>query len=470
MMFDGGSRSLGTRAARLAAAWSAGRAGRVVASPRRRFSRSIAADKRVPPDRATPRAPSIRRPFPVEGPPSSDPVAPSARPEEVTGTPLRILALNWRCLRHPEAGGAERNLFEQARRWARDGHAVTIFCADPGRAHASARDENLDGVRVLRRGGRFSVYLHAALFLLARGDRFHRVLDVQNGIPFFAPLFTGTPSVLLVHHINARQWYTEFPRPLAAFGAFVESRVTPLIYRGHPIITVSTTTRDALVSLGVPVARVRVIHNGVEPSTGPLPVPAPGRRIAYVGRLKRYKRLDLLIGAVAALRSSFPDLHLDIAGDGDARAELEELVVRCGLRERVTFHGFVDEITKAQLLQRAMVFATPSMHEGWGLSVIEANAHGCPAVAYNVPGLCVAIRHGETGILADDDAGFRAALASLLAEPALRERLSTAARRWADRFSWESCANDTLEVLRAYDATPRRWGERAPDVALDALT
>lgn len=381
---------------------------------------------------------------------------------------LKILALNWRCLRHPQVGGAEINLFEQGKRWVRDGHEVTVFCADPGREYAPVRDEIVDGVEVVRKGGRFTVYLYAALFLLLYSRRFDRVLDVANGIPFFAPLFTTRPVVLLIHHVHDRQWFAEFPLPFATLGWFLERRVVPLLYRRRPVIAVSPTTRDALLGTGVKCSQIHVVYNGVQKPREE--VPEAGyrgeRRIAYVGRVKRYKRLERLVRMVLALREEFPDVHLDIAGSGDATPEVEALVKELGLKDYVTVHGFVDDRKKSQILSRAAVFATPSMHEGWGLSVIEANSHGCPAVAYDVPGLRVAIRHGETGLLAENDEAFRRALSIFLGDGETRRRYSAAATAWAGRFTWEACAKETLEVLYAGTAVQRlrSWED---DVTVD---
>jgi glycosyltransferase involved in cell wall biosynthesis len=361
--------------------------------------------------------------------------------------PIKILALNWRCVRHPQAGGAEMNLFEQARRWVEDGHEVTVFCADPGRERAPKRDEVIDGIVVRRRGGRFTVYLWAAWFLLRHDRQFDRILDVGNGIPFFAPLFTSNPVVLLIHHVHARQWFTEFQYPFAFIGWLLERWGVPRIYRRTPVIAVSPTTRDGLVAIGIQPTQVHVVYNGIGvPSVSPKPCD-PNHRIAYVGRIKRYKRLDRLVIALIALRHEFPDIHLDIAGDGDARLELEALVKRMNVAEHVTIHGYVDEFAKAEILRSASVFATPSMQEGWGLSVIEANTFGCPAVAYNVPGLQVAILHGKTGLLAEDDEAFRESIAALLRDVDLRERLGAAAIEWARRFSWEQCARQTLAII-----------------------
>jgi glycosyltransferase involved in cell wall biosynthesis len=363
--------------------------------------------------------------------------------------PMKILALNWRCSRHPQAGGAEMNLFEQAKRWVKAGHEVTVFCSDPGREHAPLRDEKVDGIRVLRRGGRFTVYLYAAIFLLLNSWRFDRVLDVANGIPFFAPLFSKKPTVLLVHHVHDQQWFAEFPIPVATLGWFLERRIVPLVYRRRPVIAVSPTTRDALVRTGVPKPHIRIIYNGIERAGAPNRDDYRGeQRIAYVGRIKRYKRLDRLVRMLPELRDAFPDVHLDIAGSGDAEPQIRSLIDELGVQCHVTVHGFVDEQKKAEILGRAAVFATPSMHEGWGLSVIEANSHGCPAVAYDVPGLRVAIQHENTGLLAADDDGFRRALSVFLGDADARRRHSAAALDWSSRFTWASCAAETFEVLR----------------------
>lgn len=382
-------------------------------------------------------------------------------------TSLRILAFNWRCLRHSQAGGAELNLFEQARHWVKNGHAVTIVTAASGGTHASASEEVIDGIQIYRRGGRFSVYLFAALFALRYAHQFDCILDVANGIPFFTPLLSKTPGVLLVHHVHDRQWFSEFPKPIAMVGRFIERKVVPLLYARRRVIAVSPTTRDALIEIGFVPEQIEVVYNGVQQPMDAQPIPAnTSYHIAYVGRMKRYKRIDLLVRVIAKLRSEFPDIHLDLAGDGDALPQLEALIKELKLQEHVTVHGFVDEQTKTALLRSATVFATPSMHEGWGLSVIEANTYGCPAVAYNVPGLSVSIRHGETGLLASDDNDFCRALASILRSPALRAQLGAGARNWASKFSWKSTAAATLEILQAGGKRPSTYNTASEGLSI----
>ncbi|MCU0492215.1 MAG: glycosyltransferase family 4 protein [Chloroflexaceae bacterium] len=372
---------------------------------------------------------------------------------------LRILALNWRCLRHPQAGGAETCIFEQAQCWARDGHNVTVVTADPGRRYAPERDEQWNGVIIKRMGGRFSLYLLVALFLLRYGRRFDCVLDISNGIPFFTPLFGRLPGVLFVHHVHHKQWFVEMPWPLGHVGWFLESKVVPWLYRTWPVIAVSPTTRQALIELGMTGTNIHIVYSGLVPP--PPPEPRPARRdgqIVYLGRIKRYKRVDMLVRIVARLRSAIPDIRLDIAGDGDERAEVERLVAELDVGDLVTIHGFVDEATKAELLWSARAFVTASMHEGWGLSVVEANACGCPAVAFNVPGLSVAIRHRMTGLLAETEDDMQQAIAALLCDRGAWTQMAEGAQQWARQFSWASAASTTLLLLRGVVPAERRLG------------
>ena len=142
-----------------------------------------------------------------------------------------------------------------------------------------------------------------------------------------------------------------------------------------------------------------MIHPGVD-SARFTPALREGRTASpsflYVGRLKRYKGIDIALQALAVVRRSRPEVRLDIAGTGDHRAELERLAGRLALRDAVTFHGFVSEAQKISLFRRAWANVFPSPKEGWGITVVEAAACGTPSLASDSPGLRDSVRHGET--------------------------------------------------------------------------
>lgn len=365
---------------------------------------------------------------------------------------MRILIVNWRDIAHPWAGGGEVNIHEQAKRWVKQGHHVTMLGGGYPIKHPGAPiDTNIDGVEIIRRGGRFTVYLRAAMYYLRhlRGE-FDVVIDVANGLPMFTPLYCRTPKVLLFHHVHLKQWFVELPWPLAAFGWFVERYLVRLLYGGVRTVAISESTRQELEQVGFDPAKVDVVRPGLDHSLYGLnsvqPEPA---RLVYLGRLRHYKRLDTLVQLASDLEPEFPDLHLDIIGIGEDRPYLEALAREAGVADRITFHGYVDEEEKVKLLQAGWVFVMPSLNEGWGISVLEANACGLPAVAFDVPGLNESIRHGETGLLGNNYDDLRSHVRTLLLDFGMRNTLAANALRWSAQFDWEVTAEEFLRVLES---------------------
>jgi glycosyltransferase involved in cell wall biosynthesis len=229
--------------------------------------------------------------------------------------------------------------------------------------------------------------------------------------------------------------------------------LVPRVYRRASFVAISDSSRDDMVERGIPAAAIRVVLCGVDHARyRPDPAARDARPlVVFVGRLERYKRLDVLLEAVAALRGRGRDVHAVIAGAGDALEAVRAQVRALGLEGCVAVPGFVDEAEKVRLLQAAHVAVQPSEKEGWGLTVIEANACGTPCVAAAVPGLRDSVRDGETGLLvAPRDAGaLAAALERVLGDESLRTRLATGALAWAARFRWEDAAAAVGETLDA---------------------
>ena len=167
----------------------------------------------------------------------------------------------------------------------------------------------------------------------------------------------------------------------------------------------------------------------------------------YLGRLKKYKRVDAVIRAFAGL--NLPEARLDIAGTGDYRAALEGLVKSLDLAERVRFLGFIPEEEKVHLLRRAWASVLASPKEGWGISNLEAAACGTPVIAANSPGIRESVIDGATGFLVpqDDPDAMAAAMRGIVQSPDLVETLGRAARKFAETFSWDRAANETLSHL-----------------------
>jgi glycosyltransferase involved in cell wall biosynthesis len=174
---------------------------------------------------------------------------------------------------------------------------------------------------------------------------------------------------------------------------------------------------------------------------------APRPVFTYLGRIKRYKGVDIVIRAFAALGN--PDATLEIAGSGDFRPELEALARSLDLGDRVRFLGFVGEAEKLALLRRAWALAFASPKEGWGITNLEAAACATPVVASDSPGIRESVRDGETGILVPhgDVAAMSGAMARIAADRALVDSFGQAGRRFATSFTWDRAARETLAHL-----------------------
>jgi glycosyltransferase involved in cell wall biosynthesis/O-antigen/teichoic acid export membrane protein len=360
--------------------------------------------------------------------------------------PRHILVLTDRDWTHPEAGGTGTVLYGQISRWVAWGHTVTVIAGDyPGAERVSRPHERLT---VHRMGSRLTVFpLAAWATFRGVGRDADVVLEVVNGIAFFTSLWRWLrkPRVLLIFHVHQEHYVAELGLRGRVAAFLLENLPLRVLYPGVPVVTISESSREDLMALGIERDRIHVVYCGLDPGALAPGPEAPEPTLIYLGRLKQYKRIELLLDVVHAI----PDAHLDLAGDGDHRAALEAAVDRRGLRDRVTFHGHVGEEAKSALLARAWVALTASSAEGWCLTVLEAGACATPTAAMRVGGLGEAIVDGQTGVLADHPAELIEGVRELLEQPKRRAALGQAALHRARAFTWDSSARGTLAVMDA---------------------
>lgn len=361
--------------------------------------------------------------------------------------PRHIVFLLWRDTDHPDGGGSEVYVEHMARWLAGRGHHVVIQCA----AHPNASpDELRDGIRFRRRGGRLTVYPRALAYLLGReGRRADIVVDVHNGIPFASTLVRRRGVRVLVHHVHREQWQIIYPGVAGRIGWWLESKVAPQLYRRRPYLTVSQSSRDDLVSLGVGAERIDIVCNGID-------VPLPSRllprsstpRLIVLGRLVPHKQIEHALDVVAALAGEQPELRLDVVGAGWWHDELIGYAERVGVADRVRFHGFLPESERDALLDAAWLMLVPSVKEGWGIAVMEAAARAVPSLGYaTAGGVTESIVNGETGLLVDSPAELIDRTRELLSDTEARLAMGKKARERAIGFDWQSSAARFEELI-----------------------
>ena len=309
---------------------------------------------------------------------------------------MKLLVLNWQDRTNPQAGGAEVHLHEIFGRLAARGHRVSLLAS--GYDGAPARGV-LDGMEVHRVGGRHSYTLAARPYYLRHLARegWDVVVEDLNKVPLYTPLWVRRPLVLLVHHLFGETAFREASAPFAA-ATWLMERPISRVYRSVPIEAVSESTAGDLTARGLSRDRIRVIQNGVDVeffSPDPSVTRTAAPTFLYVGRLKRYKRIDHAIQAIARV----PAARLVIAGRGDDEPRLRAEVERLGVEDRVEFAGFVTEDRKRELLRSCWANVLASPKEGWGITNMEAGACGTPAIASDSPGLRESVVHERTGLL-----------------------------------------------------------------------
>lgn len=357
---------------------------------------------------------------------------------------LRVLFLSWRDEWHPEAGGSEHTLGRVARGLADRDHLVTIATA---RYPGSSSREMRDRVRYLRRGNRLTVYGFG--FARALVERADVIVDVQNGVPFFAGLAQPSRTLLLVHHVHREQWPVAVGPIAGRLGWAIESRVSPWVHRSCDHLAVSASTAAELSALGHPAHRITVVHNGSD-APASLTARAPDPRLVVVSRLVPHKQIEHAIDCLGDLLSRFPTLRLIVIGEGYHLPDLRRYAANRGLGAHVDFLGKVDDATRDAELARAWVHLLPSLKEGWGLVAIEAAACGTPTIAYrSAGGVVESVVDGVTGYLVDTPAELRRATERLLEDRALAQHMAISCEIHAASHNWKAAVDGFEDALFA---------------------
>ncbi len=287
---------------------------------------------------------------------------------------------------------------------------------------------------VRRSGGTYSQFVRAPMAFARHLRDCDLVVEVCNGMPYLAPLWTKKPVICLVNHVHSELWALRFPPPVSVVGRLTESVVMPWVHRRNLFVTVSASTFSALTEIGVDADRIRLICNGVEP--GPPPAPrSPEPLFLALGRLADYKRIDILLKLWDRVRHVVGG-RLVIAGDGPERDRLRALA-----GPGVTFTGRVSEEEKHRLLSAAWLLLHPASIEGWGIVVAEAAVRGTPAIGFSVPGLRDSIVNDETGLLVVSEGEFASAWAALAIDDRRRAAMGRAARDRALLLHWSAAVD-----------------------------
>ncbi len=324
---------------------------------------------------------------------------------------IRILALSWRDIKSPTAGGAEVNTHEIFRRLDPEVYEITHIAP---LYEGLMEQEVIDGIRYMRHGNVATVIPFARRYYKKHRSDFDYVIDQCNTHRFFTPRWVEADKrIFLIYQLTREIWDINMKPPFSTIGRIME---TPLLRmnRFDVTITESESTKTDLVEVGFDPDRIKVIP--VIMKNQPWPIEdflekSLTPSFVYVGRFVKYKGIDQAIEAYGRfaenmrLRDANPG-HLYIVGKKDDNYIKTQLLPICHkyqIEDQVVFLGYVSEEEKLSLLSKSTALVFPSNREGWGIPVSEAAFVGTPSIVFRTQGLIDAVDYGRAGYLCEEN-------------------------------------------------------------------
>jgi len=357
---------------------------------------------------------------------------------------MKIVILNWRCIKNPDMGGSEIYFYELAKRWVKNGNQVNWFSP---MFKNSLKEEEIDGIKFIRGGRKYTGYIYSMFNYLKSSKDFDIVIDVENGIPFFSPLYIKNKKVFLhIHHIHKDVWFKQMPLPIALIGYILETKFMPLVYKNKQIITLSKSSYDEIIKEKISKLEPKIINPGIEFYKHKKAQKSKNPTILFLNRIKKYKGIDTLLKATKELKNN--NIIFWIAGDGDYLEKSKRYIKYNNLNNVILF-GRISEEKKCELMQKAWIFVNPSYKEGWGIVNIEANYFGTPVIGSNVQGIKDSVIDGKTGLLFEygNHKDLIKKINQLLNNRKELNNMSKNAKKWAKNFNWDKKAKEYLNIF-----------------------
>lgn len=365
---------------------------------------------------------------------------------------MKILWLSWKDEEHPEAGGAEVISSELRSRLVADGHDVTLITSRPKNMPDSTQQK---GVKVLRGGGRYTVYWKAWRRYRTELKGWPDVIiDEMNTVPFFGFLYGSGRPVLLAYQLARQVWFYQFMFPLHYIGYVFEAIYLRLIAPMYPLIlTESESTKTDMQRYGFKASKIGVFRVGMHLS--PLKKPRtniPVDQVLFLGSVRPMKQTLHAVKAFEIAAQDNPNVHLNVVGDysGDYGKRVFDYAASSPAKDRIHFHGKVDADTKAKLVHGSSVILITSVKEGWGLIATEAASQGVPAIAYDTDGLRDSVVNNVTGILVPggDFTQMGRTINELLGDSKKLAQFSSAALENSRQYTFDNCYKDFSDLLQ----------------------
>jgi glycosyltransferase involved in cell wall biosynthesis len=366
---------------------------------------------------------------------------------------MHILIINWRDPKSPLEGGAERFTQKYAEFWVSQGHTVTWLTNSFFGCEKKETHKGVDYIRIgpildgslLRYFIFYPVYLLRSILFARRfiqKENIDVVIDEIHGLPFFTPLFSKTRNVLLVCEVADEIWSKMFPFPISSLGKIAEKLVYSL-YKKSEIWAISNNTKKNIESF-LPGKPIKIIPLGVDANVNLLKKIRDVKKTSFpsavfLARLVKMKGIETALYATAQIVKDLPNFKLFILGDGDSiyKKHLTDLVTTLKIQKNIEFVGKVSELEKFSYLKQSHLFIHPSYKEGFGLTVLESNLVGTPALVRSGSSLEELVTHGKNGFVFQSDDQL-APLVTTFFKDRMYSKLSDSCTKAAQAKLWQT--------------------------------
>ena len=354
---------------------------------------------------------------------------------------MKLLWFSWKDITNPHAGGAEDVTHNILKRFASEGNDVLLITA----SYKEAEDvSKIDGYRVVRVGGRWTVYVKAwLLFRRKYRDWPDVVVEECNTIPFFTNLYADKKRIAVFYQLCREIWFYQMFWPLSQIGYWLEPLYLSLLKK-EKIVTISKSSKADLVKYGFHDSNIEIMRLGISIERAH----ASNTRRKYseptllsLGAFRPMKRTLDIVKAFEIAKTDIPSLKLVMAGDnqGEYGNQVKAHLSTSPYKTDISCLGRIEEKEKMELMGKSHLIAVTSVKEGWGLIVTEAASQGTPAVGYDVDGLRDSIHNGRTGLLSKENTPAK--LAQVIVELLQDEKKLML----YSRNAWESSLENTYD-------------------------
>jgi len=361
---------------------------------------------------------------------------------------LKILLFNWQDIKHPLSGGAEIYLYEIFKRISNRNEIIWLGCS-----HKNLKEEDFyDNIKIFRYGKwEFANYSLPFLYFkkIKNKFKFDIVIESISKAPFYTPFFINSKKIIVfIPHLFGKTIYEE-TNPLIATYVYLLEKPVSRIYKNRKFIVISNSTKEELIKRGIKKENIKVIFPGIDEKYKPTFKKQEKPLILYVGRIKKYKRIDYVLKVFKRISEKIKDADFYLIGEGDYRKRLMEMAKDMGIYERVKFTGFLKEEEKIEFLQKGWVLINTSPKEGWGMVNTEAQRCGTPCITFDSPGLRETVKDGFSGFIVKYGNWEEMAekVLYLIENKDLREKMYKNAFEWSKNFEWDKSAIEFEKTL-----------------------